>query len=70
MQVAQAEFNHMPAKFAKRWLWFGHVVEPVCQFAVEGLFGNVASLIERVECVREPVVKNCQTRNLLPKEIL
>ena len=26
-------------------------IEPVCQFAVEGLLRNVASLIERVECV-------------------
>jgi hypothetical protein len=33
----------------------------------EGLFGDVAALIERIG---EAVVKARQTRNLLPKEIL
>jgi len=39
------------------------------QFAVEGLFGDVAALIERIERVGESIVKNCQTRNLFPKEL-
>ena len=36
----------------------------------EGLFGDVASGIKRVQRVGEPVVKNCQTRNVLSKDLL
>jgi len=60
----------VPTKFAKRWLRLRQVIEPVCQFAIKGLFRNVASGIERVECVGEAVVENGEMRNLLPKEIL
>jgi len=60
----------VPTKFAKRWLRLRQIVEPVRQLAIEGLFRNVASGIERVECVGEAVVENGEMRNLLPKEIL
>jgi hypothetical protein len=49
MEMSQTQDDDVPPKFAKRWSWFRHVVEPVCQFAVEGLFGDVASGIERVQ---------------------
>jgi hypothetical protein len=68
--MSQAKSNHVSAKLAecRPRLWQG--IEPVCQFAVEGLFGDVPALIEWIERVGESVVKNCQTRNLFPKEIL
>jgi len=68
--MSQTKRDHAPAKFAKGWLPLWQAIEPVCQFTVEGLFRNVASLIKRIECVGEPVVENCQTRNSLAKEIL
>jgi hypothetical protein len=68
--MANAKRNDVPTKIAKGRLRFWQSIEPIYQLAVEGLFGDVATLIERIECVGEPIVKARQTRNLLPKEIL
>ena len=64
------EFATTPTEFAERWLRLGKIIEPGCQFAVEGLFGDVAALVEWIEGVGEAIVKFRQTRNLLPKEVL
>lgn len=68
--MPNAKRNHVPAKIAKGRLWLWQSIEPICQLTVEGLFGDVAALIERIERLSEAIVKARQTRNLLPKEIL
>jgi hypothetical protein len=68
--MPNAKRNDVPAKGAKGRLWFWERIEPVCQLAVERLFGAVAALIEWIERVGKPIVKTRQTRNLLPKELL
>jgi hypothetical protein len=46
MQVSQTKRDYVPAKLAERGsrLWQG--VEPGSQLTIEGLFGDIASLIE------------------------
>jgi hypothetical protein len=68
--MANAKLNDVPAKIPKGRFWFWERIEPVCQLAVERLFGAVAALVEWIERVGEAVVKFRQTRNLLPKELL
>ena len=41
--MPNAKRNDVPAKVAKGWLWFWERIEPVCQLAVESLFGEVAA---------------------------
>jgi hypothetical protein len=48
----------------------GKLLEPIYQLTVEGLFGDVASLIEWIKSIGEAIVEDRETRNLLPKEIV
>jgi hypothetical protein len=45
-----------------RW----HSIEETGKLAIECLLGEIHSEIKRIERVREAVVENCQTRDLLP----
>lgn len=55
--MANAKRNDVPTKIAKGRLWFWQSIEPIYQLAVEGLFGDVAALIERIERVGEAIVR-------------
>ena len=69
MQVSQAKRDYVPAKLAERGsrLWQG--VEPGSQLTIEGLFGDIASLIEWIKCVGEAIVQDREARDLFPKEL-
>jgi hypothetical protein len=69
MQVSQTKRDYVPAKLAESGfrLWQG--VEPGSQLTIEGLFGDIASLIERIESVGEAIIQDRETGDLFPKEL-
>jgi hypothetical protein len=55
-QMANAECDYMPTEVTECRPWFWQAIEPIYQFAVERLFRDVASSIERVKRICEAIV--------------
>jgi hypothetical protein len=60
----------MPTKIGKCWLRFWQVIKPIRQLTVKCLFGHVSARIEWIERMRKAIVKDRETRNLIPEEIV
>ena len=60
----------MTAEISKRWFCTFKAIENACQFAVEGLLGDIAADTKWIKCVRETIVKCRQPRNLLRDPLL
>lgn len=65
--MANAKRNHVPAKIAKVRPWFRQGIEPIYELAVEGLFSDVATLIEGIKRIGEPIVKAAPDEELAPE---
>ena len=65
-----AKQDHMPSEISERRFYPFEAIENACQFAVEGLLGDIAASVKWIERVRETIVQCGQPRNFLRDPLL